>query len=525
MKRSNLSDSLISRTVLVHHGLGLGALLLVGGTVLIPTDALAQVGRINAYQVEFIDRPTGRAKATASNINELGQVVGSTKDSLGGTRSFLWLPDPAYGYSAGLNLLPTIPHDPEATYLPGSTSINDLGQVTGHCDPTPPELWDPHATLWLPEPAYGLKAGINDLGVMNDAEADSLGSATAHDINNAGQVTGGTTTGFRGPYREYNAYIWAAGEWTDLGSLGGPATGKRINELGQVAGESALDPFEPGSLEQHAFIWLPKPAYGLEDSVCINLGVGNFGGSQVTVRDSNGALQVVGYAQDAESLEHAFFWQPPRAGDPLAPLRPLPELYGGRSRANGINKRGVICGFNDDEEGTRHALLWLDPETPPMELDGLTPNRDRDGSRLGGMLNINDGGQICGSARRRGDPNNWAVALSPVTEGMTTVTWDFPDSIGLGEVLSFQANAINNENASRLFDDATLVVSGPLDHRRTLYAGGGISVAGRDLLSAEVSLPVPSGVPTGEYAVEVVLSRDGAELSRDGFDVTVIGAE
>ncbi len=112
--------------------------------------------------------------------------------------------------------------------------------------------------------------------------------------------------------------------------------------------------------------------------------------------------------------------------------------------------------------------------------------------------------------------------LTPIQAGMTAVAWNEPGSIPAGEVLTFDVHVINNEESPLTFDEAILVVSGPLDHRRTLYAGNGVRVRGQDLLSTELSLPVPETVPSGEYSVEVVLSLGGVELSRDGFEVTVI---
>jgi uncharacterized membrane protein len=57
-----------------------------------------------------------------------------------------------------------------------------LGQVVGVSNL---EYAGPlHAFLWLPEPAYGLQAGMNDLGLFGEAQTAALR------INDRGQVVG-----------------------------------------------------------------------------------------------------------------------------------------------------------------------------------------------------------------------------------------------------------------------------------------------------------------------------------------------
>src|SRR5215469_8184114 len=52
-----------------------------------------------------------------------------------------------------------------------------------------------HAFLWLPQPAYGLPAGMNDLGTLAGEQYSS-----ANGINSTGQVVGGSgTVSFMGP--------------------------------------------------------------------------------------------------------------------------------------------------------------------------------------------------------------------------------------------------------------------------------------------------------------------------------------
>ncbi|MEM8997323.1 MAG: hypothetical protein AAGF23_21245, partial [Acidobacteriota bacterium] len=96
--------------------------------------------------------------ADARAVNGRGEIAVS--ESLGfGCRDYLWLPAAAYGLDAGYYRLPRLDGLNEGSAF----DINDRGQVvgfkTGACDAL--GGGNP-AFLWLPEPAYGLGAGIHD---------------------------------------------------------------------------------------------------------------------------------------------------------------------------------------------------------------------------------------------------------------------------------------------------------------------------------------------------------------------------
>ncbi len=148
----------------------------------------------------------GGKDSIATGINDSGQVVGGAQQADGRMQPFLWLPSAAYGLSAGMNALGTlggysdrISHRAEA--------INASGQVVGVSYTADQQ---PRAFLWLPSAAYGLSAGMNDLGVLPGGdESWALG------INDSGYVVGMSTI-IGGDCR---AFLWFNGTMIDLNHL------------------------------------------------------------------------------------------------------------------------------------------------------------------------------------------------------------------------------------------------------------------------------------------------------------------
>ena len=183
----------------------------------------------------------------AAAINNAGQIVGHSDitqiDPDTGVqldRPFLWLPEPAYGLPAGMHNLGTLGDD----YHSYADDINDFGQVVGHSRPA--GLPNTHAFRWQ-------NGVMTDLGSLGAAENTSQ----AKGINNLGQVVGWS-------YDDEivrHAILFDNGQLIDLGSLGGFAWGSNplseafdINEAGQIAGQSFAEP-RPGDSQRHVFSW------------------------------------------------------------------------------------------------------------------------------------------------------------------------------------------------------------------------------------------------------------------------------
>ncbi len=144
---------------------------------------------------------------TALNINDQGTIVGLVA---GGS-----VPD---GVRWDNGVITPI-HEDFTPY-----AINTRGEIPG--------LIQGAGALWLPVPAYGLPAGLSQLGF----------SGAASDINEVGQVVGG------------GKYLWQNGELTDIHTLLPPNSGwrslsvSRINDHGDMIGTGTFNDQQRGFL-------------------------------------------------------------------------------------------------------------------------------------------------------------------------------------------------------------------------------------------------------------------------------------
>ncbi len=230
----------------------------------------------------------GGESSRARGINNSGQVVGwaDTSDT---RHAFFWLPEPAHGLPAGMNDLGTFGGNRSHAY-----DINEFGEVVGDAEYAGSGivhacLWsngqaldlgtvggpggaafavnnrsevvgyslnanyEDRAFLWLPQPAYGLPAGMNDLGTLGG----DLSKAFA--INDLGQIVGNARIPKSGASAVQHAFIWQDGEMTDLNDLIPADSGwelqvaRGINNRGQIVGYGYI------GNEQHAFLLTPIP--------------------------------------------------------------------------------------------------------------------------------------------------------------------------------------------------------------------------------------------------------------------------
>jgi probable HAF family extracellular repeat protein len=205
----------------------------------------------------------------AGAINRHGEVVGSGGDGFA-CRPLIWLPEPRYGLPAGINPLPLT----GGLFEGIAFDINDRGEVVGRLAALCDAIFIDHPYLWLPAPAYGLPAGPHDL--MPGAPSGTF--AVAEAINELGEIVGWSNDSFG---TDSEPFLWRDGVFEPLPLPPAivSATAADINDLGQVvgSGDDGMFPSPPRALlwsdgEVHDLNDLIPPGSGwvLETAVAIN---------------------------------------------------------------------------------------------------------------------------------------------------------------------------------------------------------------------------------------------------------------
>jgi probable HAF family extracellular repeat protein len=235
----------------------------------------------------------------ALDINEKGQAVGISFPSW---RAVLW-------EAGNLEILP----DLRMAY-----GINNAGHIVGITRTTP------------------YRALLYEKGIVRELGSLGSGHSYAYDINERGQVVGGSGG---------HAFLWERGRgMVDLGTLAGwESEAVAINNRGHVVGRSRMGP-SSGS-PQHPFLWTKS---GMRD-------LGTLADPTVSAyaRGINDRDQVVGGSRTASGRWHAFLWEKGTMFD-------LGCLPGGNScEAWDISESGVIAGFSEDADGDHVGVLWM----------------------------------------------------------------------------------------------------------------------------------------------------------------------
>jgi probable HAF family extracellular repeat protein len=326
---TKISRALIGRLA-ATNAIVLAALVILCGPA-------AASGRYRAVDLGF----AGEARA----INSHGQVAGegSLGPDSGGTHGFLW----SAGNVTDLGVLQ------RGQWEYGrATDINDRGQVVGfsvyHGDP---EQSAAHAFLWqhgvltdidqtsldsmatavnnagqvtgTRYTADGAHAFLWQNGVMTD-----LGTGYAWDVNDRGQVIGQNQIGGTG------ATMWYRGRTYDLGAPPGLDDWRpvAINSRGWIAGNG-------GTMTGRAYLWRAGTF----------LDLGTLGGSSAFVIDINDRGQVLGLSETTTAALHPFLWHDGRMID-LTTSGGIPDHV----TVNSLGEHGEILGTVGDPSA-QHA--------------------------------------------------------------------------------------------------------------------------------------------------------------------------
>lgn len=236
--------------------------------------------------------------------------------------------------------------------------------------------------------AAGTRGFIYDNGVLRDVNVYLPANTTATGNNNAAYVVGAYQFNGAPP----RGYLRAPdGIFRDIGTL--PFTNpftlpEAINKHGQIVGGSG--PYTLTTLVPRAFLY--------QDGLMRNLG--NLGRAPSVARDINKHSQVTGYSSlKTPGVFHAFLWQNGRMID-------IDRRQGvGQSEGAAINKHGHIVGSSD------HLGPFVYRGKKMESLNALIDPAGR--YLIRGVLDINDKGQIIGTADQEGVAFGFAVRLDP----------------------------------------------------------------------------------------------------------------
>lgn len=253
--------------------------------------------------------------------------------------------------------------------------INERGQIVGWS--TYDDEGNEHAYL------ARVEEGILDLGTLGGERSRAVS------INKHGQVVGESRT----ESEDKHAFLWTAQEgMLDLGTLGGTfSRAVDINDKGEVLGLSRTE-----SGDTHAFLWTTKD--GMVDITAPQSVPGGLASWEI-----NNSSQVIGLLSIGPDTFHAFFWEDGEITD-------LGTLGGSRSWAYAINKFGQVVGSSYTSSGDSHAFIWENGMMSDLN-DFLSPGS---GWVLEGATDINDAGQIIGSASINGQGPAHGFLMTPV---------------------------------------------------------------------------------------------------------------
>lgn len=228
---------------------------------------------------------------------------------------------------------------------------------------------------------------ITDIGALvND------GTACANDINDAGVITGDSTTATGEP----RAFVYSNGTMTSLGNLGSTSAGNSINNAGLVAGTANnVNGILVASFRYDAQLSPPQ------------VDIGNLGGGIITqARSINAAGDIAGWAVNAASRGTSFLYQ-------NGVITDLGAVLGFPSQAMAINDLGQVIGQTQDS-----GYLYDNGVVTP--IPGLQAN-------ISSPHALNNNGQVVGASWAETDNHAFVYAQGQSVDLNNLISPTSPD--------------------------------------------------------------------------------------------------
>lgn len=271
----------------------------------------------------------GGNESLGSDVNDSGLAAGTSRNSIGASRAFLWTPGGTDGVSGN-------PQMKDLGTLGGTHSegyaINAGGEISGYAQTGTED----HAFVFAADT-------MTDIGaLLGNALPNSYGLS----INDAGQVAG---IAYNSGFAAAHAFFYDGENAVNIGTLGGVrASALALNNAGQVAGYADLT----NGLE-HAF----RYANGVMTDL------GTLGGNYSYAIGINNSNVVVGgsFIDPADSVYHAFM----TVADSMVDLNEQLDATGAGwtlVEARAINDAGQIAGIGTFN-GTAHGFLLTPAST------------------------------------------------------------------------------------------------------------------------------------------------------------------
>jgi probable HAF family extracellular repeat protein len=318
---------------------------------------------VSAQEYTFTELVTPEGThSQAFGISENGAIAGWAA----GTGAVVW----------DTNGIVALGH-PGGDFAVEARAVNDAGQVAcvGEGNPQAYQSFFWESGTWTP---IGALPGLPDSFV--------------EDIDSAGRIVGRSLV--VGPGAPDRAFIWEAGVFTELGTLGDSSIAYGINDVGQVVGRSLAE-LPGGQLGLRGFLWEVGQMTALDPLP---------GDVATQAFDVNDAGEIVGsswyHTTQFFTVDQAALWRD--GGEEVIDLGVVPAAPGScssnpywhKSIARAINNHGQIVGeaMCITSGAPKAAFVWQDGVMHNLN-DLIPPGTGLD---LRSARDINDAGQIVG---------------------------------------------------------------------------------------------------------------------------------